>query len=197
MKRFESVEHYVESLEFWQAEVKLLRQVLQSSKLEEGLKWSLPCYMFQGKNVVGIGAFKSYFGLWFFDGAGLEDKQGVLINAQEGKTKALRQWRMSSAEAIKPALIKRYVREAVKLVEQGKTLKASRDKPVVVPAELQAMLDTNASLAQSFSKLSKACQREYAEYVAQAKRAETKHRRIEKIVPMILNAMGLNDHYRR
>jgi uncharacterized protein YdeI (YjbR/CyaY-like superfamily) len=39
---------------------------------------------------VGIGGFKSYFGLWFHQGALLTDKAGVLINAQEGRTKALR-----------------------------------------------------------------------------------------------------------
>ena len=72
-------------------------------------------YTWKGKNVVGIGGFKSYFGLWFFDGASLEDDKGVLINAQPGKTKSLRQWRMTSAKEIKPAAIKRYVKEAMDL----------------------------------------------------------------------------------
>jgi uncharacterized protein YdeI (YjbR/CyaY-like superfamily) len=39
-------------------------------------------------------------------------------------------------------------------------------------------------------------QRDYAEYVAAAKREETKQRRIEKILPMIVTGSGMNDKYR-
>ena len=39
-------------------------------------------------------------------------------------------------------------------------------------------------------------QREYADYVAAAKRDETKQRRIDKILPMIAKGVGLNDKYR-
>ena len=72
-------------------------------------------YTLDGRNIVGIGGFKSYFGLWFFKGAALENKNGVLMNAQPGKTRYLRQWRMTSAKEIKPALIKHYVAEAMRL----------------------------------------------------------------------------------
>ena len=39
-------------------------------------------------------------------------------------------------------------------------------------------------------------QREYADYVADAKRDDTKLRRIEKIMPMISAGVGLHDKYR-
>jgi uncharacterized protein YdeI (YjbR/CyaY-like superfamily) len=48
----------------------------------------------------------------------------------------------------------------------------------------------------SFNKLTPGRRREYADYVAEAKRAETKARRIEKILPMIRSGSGLNDTYR-
>ena len=56
--------------------------------------------------MIGIGACKSYSGIWFFNGVFLKDKQKKLINAQEGVTKALRQWRFSSVDEIEPELIK-------------------------------------------------------------------------------------------
>lgn len=71
------------------------------------------------KNVVGILGFKPYFGFWFHQGVLLEDRKKVLINAQEGKTKALRQWRMNSPNDIKSATIKAYVGEAIQLVKDG------------------------------------------------------------------------------
>ena len=60
-------------------------------------------------------AFKSYFGLWFHQGVTLKDEASVLINAQERKTKALRQWRMTSVKDIKPAIVKRYLKEAIEI----------------------------------------------------------------------------------
>ena len=52
--------------------------------LEENVKWGTPVYSLNGKNVVGITAFKSYVGLWFFQGIFLKDPFKYLVNAQEG-----------------------------------------------------------------------------------------------------------------
>ena len=57
------------------------------------------------KNVAGLAGFKSYFGIWFFNGVFLKDEQGILISAQDGKTKSLRQWRFYSIDDIEEKLI--------------------------------------------------------------------------------------------
>ena len=98
MKRYKAVDDYVASRQLWQDEIKRLREILLSTNLTEEVKWGGPCYTYDGKNVVGLAGFKSCFGLWFHQGALLKDKKRVLINAQEGTTKALRQWRMRSAK---------------------------------------------------------------------------------------------------
>lgn len=196
MLRHKSVDAYIDSAPHWQIELKALRRVLLSTGLVETVKWGGPCYTFNGKNIVGIGAFKSYFGLWFFQGALLKDAGKVLINAQEGRTRAMRQWRMASASDIKPELIKSYVREAAALVASGREIRADRSKPIIVPAELKAALARSKPASGAFGKLRPGLQREYTEYVFAAKRAETKQRRIEKILPLITAGVGLNDKYR-
>lgn len=115
MKRAATPDAFFEGLTQWRAEADKLRAILLGCGLEETVKWGGPVYRADGKNVVGLAAFKSYFGLWFFDGARLADKERVLINAQEGKTKSMRQWRMTKAADVKPALIKAYVEEAAAL----------------------------------------------------------------------------------
>lgn len=87
MKRAKSVDDYVDQSDQWRDEIRRLREILRSTNLLEEIKWGAPCYTCKGKNVVGLGAFKSYFGLWFHQGALLKDDQKVLINAQEGVTK--------------------------------------------------------------------------------------------------------------
>ena len=196
MKRAKSVDDYIRNAGEWRAEVARLCEVLRSTKLEETVKWGAPCYTYNGKNVVGVGAFKSYFGLWFHQGALLDDDAGVLINAQEGKTKALRQWRMQAGGDIKPAVIKRYVKAAIDVVDSGAEIKPDRGKSLDIPDELQKALRRTRGASAAFRALRPGQQREYADYVADAKRAATKVRRIEKILPMILAGAGLNDRYR-
>lgn len=196
MKKFRSVDHFMDEVEYFPAELLKLRKILVSLELDETLKWSLPCYCHEGKNVVGLGAFKSYFGLWFFQGALLKDTASVLMNAQEGKTKAMRQWRMTSAKEIKVRLIKQYVLEAVQLAAAGKDIKPNRNQPVEVHPLLQAAFADHPAAAKIFDSMTKGRQREYANYITEAKREDTKLRRIAKIIPMILAGGGLNDRYR-
>ena len=91
MYRAKSVDDYIAHHPEWETELKRLKAVLESTALHADIKWGAPCYTSNGKNVVGLMAFKSYFGLWFHQGVSLKDDAKVLINAQEGKTKALRQ----------------------------------------------------------------------------------------------------------
>ena len=197
MKRFKSVDEFLAGTEQWQEELALLRKILLSCDVEETVKWGAPAYTYRGKNVVGIGAFKSYVGLWFHQGALLTDEAGVLINAQEGVTRAMRQWRFASKKEIKTRLIKQYVKEAIGLVEAGKQIKPVRKKKtVVIPSELKVALGKNKKAKANFAAMTPGCRREYADYIAAAKRDETKERRLKKILPMILAAKGLNDKYR-
>ncbi len=196
MKRYQTVDDYIANAEHWQPELMRLREILQSTPLIETVKWGGPCYTHEGKMAVGIGGFKSYFGLWFFQGALLSDKESVLINAQEGKTKALRQWRFSSAKEIKARQIKAYVKEAIQLQNEGVEIKADRRQPLVIPPELKTALAADSDAQKAFAELTKGRQREYADYISGAKREQTKAKRLEKILPMITAGAGLNDKYR-
>ncbi len=196
MRRSRTVDEYIEDAGIWKDELKHLRSILQSTELEEDVKWGGPCYTYGGKNVVGMAGFKSYFGLWFHQGALIKDEKKFLINAQEGRTKALRQWRMQTAEDIRPAIIKSYVKEAIKLAREGKQIAPARKKPLVVPAELKKAFRANKPAGEQFKSMRLGLQREYADYVADAKREDTKRRRIEKILPMINKGVGLHDKYR-
>ena len=196
MKRSKTVDEYIAGAPQWQEEIKTLRQILQSTELTEEVKWGAPCYTYNGQNVVGLASYKSYFGLWFLQGALLEDPRGVLINAQEGTTKALRQWRMTSAKEIKARTIKAYVREAIQLVRDGRRIGPQKKKPLVVPPELKRALSKNNKAKLAFTELRLGLQREYTDYIAGAKRDDTRQRRIEKIIPLIVEKKGLHDKYR-
>ncbi len=195
MKNIKTVEDYIAGTGEWTEALEKLRSILLDTEMEETVKWGAPVYTIDGKNVVGIGAFKSYFGLWFFQGVFLKDKENVLVNAQEGKTKALRQWRFNSISEMDEKLIKKYVLEAIENQRAGLELKPEK-KQLVLPDELAQALKANADLKKAFQKLTPGRQKEYAEYISEAKRAETRQSRLEKCEPLILKGIGLNDKYR-
>lgn len=196
MKKVSSVEEYIEVNSHFSDALTLLRDLINSTQLDESLKWSAPVYSLNGKNVVGLGAFKQHFGIWFFNGVFLKDEQQLLVNAQE-KTKALRQMRFESIEDIDKAAVLAYVKEAIENQKLGKELKPERKgKTVVIPKELSTVLKVNSELNTSFKALTPGKQREYCEYIESAKREATKLTRLDKITPMILKGVGLHDKYK-
>jgi uncharacterized protein YdeI (YjbR/CyaY-like superfamily) len=197
MKKDETPDAYFTAASEWKAELAELRAILRSTELEETIKWGGPVYTLAGKNVVGLGGFKSYFGLWFFQGALLADEKELLFNAQAGKTKALRQMRFRSKDEIDRKAVRAYVEEAMGLARQGVEIQPDRGKAVTVPAELRAALQRRAEAKSRFEAMTPGKRREYAEYVASATRDDTKQKRIDKILPMIESGIGLNDKYRR
>lgn len=197
MKKIHSVEEYIETNEHFSDALTILRNIINSTGLNETIKWNAPVYDLSGKNVVGLGAFKNHFGIWFFNGVFLKDEHNLLVNAQEGKTKALRQMRFESINDINKKAVLTYVKEAIDNQKAGKEIKPNRSKKeTVIPQELKAMLNKNATLRKSFNALTPSKQREYCEHITTAKREATKLSRLGKITPMILQGVGLYDKYK-
>ncbi|MEQ9404938.1 MAG: YdeI/OmpD-associated family protein [Cyclobacteriaceae bacterium] len=190
-----SVEEYFDSNREYRPLLEKLRGILLSTELTETMKWRIPTYTINNKNVVGIGAFKSYTGIWFFNGMFLKDSLRVLINAQEGKTKGMRQWRFESIDEIKKDEIIPYLEEAIQNQKDGKELKPEK-KPLLIPDELQEALASDAVLSETFDRMNLTLRREYAVYIADAKREKTRVKRLDKIIPMIKDGVGLNDKYK-
>ncbi|MDR6761757.1 uncharacterized protein YdeI (YjbR/CyaY-like superfamily) [Flavobacterium sp. 2755] len=179
----------------WEEELLLLKAIIDKTELTETTKWGGPVYVYEKKNVIGLGGFKDYFAIWFFNGVFLKDDKKKLINAQEEITKSLRQWRFTSKEEINEKEILEYILEAIENEKQGKIIKPSK-KEAIVSELLNAEMIKNPALAAAFEKFSPYKQYEFLEYIETAKQEKTKLSRIEKVIPMILANVGLNDKYR-
>ena len=197
MKKTHSVEEYIEENAHFSEALTLLRDIINSTELEETVKWSAPVYALNKKNVIGLGAFKKHFGIWFFNGVFLKDEHKLLVNAQENKTKALRQMRFTSVSEIDKNIGLSYIKEAIENQKLGKEIKPERKgKSVIIPEELQKALNENSVLSEAFKILTPGKQREYCDHIATAKREATKLTRLEKIKPMIIQGVGLHDKYK-
>ena len=191
-----SIEEYINCHSYWEEELRQLHEMMLTTQLKPEIKWGAPVYTLDGKNVVGIGAFKNHYALWFFNGALLKKNTALLVNAQEEKTKALRQIRFGKGDEVKNSELLQYIHEAIENQQEGREIKPDFNKKLVMPDELSRFLKADKELETSFEKLTPGKQREYADYISEAKREKTKQSRIEKIIPMIKNGVGLHDKYK-
>ncbi|MCF6128074.1 DUF1801 domain-containing protein [Flavobacterium sp. AS60] len=179
----------------WGEELALLREIIQKTELVETNKWGGEVYTINNKNVLGIGGFKNYFVIWFWNGVFLKDDAKVLINANEGVTKGLRQWRFTSADDVNEKLVLHYINEAIANEKTGLVIKPEK-KEAMKCDFFQRELNKDSKLKIAFEKFSPYKQKEFWEFMATAKQEKTKITRLEKIKPMIIDGVGLNDKYR-
>ena len=191
-----NAEEYISCHAYWEEELRQLHEMILTTDLKSEIKWGAPVYTLDGKNVVGLGAFKNHIGIWFFNGALLKKNTSMLVNAQEGKTKALRQIRFEKGDEINNSILLAYIKEAIQNQREGKEIKALTKKELVMPPELSKALKADPELEKSFNQLTCGKQREYADHISEAKREATKISRLEKITPMIKEGTGLNDKYK-
>jgi uncharacterized protein YdeI (YjbR/CyaY-like superfamily) len=195
VESFEPKKHIWDKNNNWTVELDLLKEIISQTELVETIKWGGPVYVLNGKNVLGIGGFKTYFGIWFYNGVFLKDEHNILINAQEGVTKSLRQLRFQHIEEVHRETVLLYIKEAISNEKLGKSIKPEKKTQLIAP-ELNIELSKNFDLAKAFKNFTFAKQQEFIEYITTAKREGTKLSRVEKIKPMILQNKGLNDKYK-
>lgn len=195
MKYAKTIPEYLDKNQAWKEEIDTLREILAKTELNEAIKWGAPAYLLDKKILIGIGAFKNHLGLWFHQGVFLKDTHKKLVNAQE-TTKALRQWRIEKGDSIDKDLVLAYVQESIENCLAGKEIKPERKTGVSIPPELDTALKRNSDFKRAFNALTPGKQREYAGYIAEAKREATKLSRLEKITPMVISGVGLHDKYK-
>jgi uncharacterized protein YdeI (YjbR/CyaY-like superfamily) len=176
-------------------ELELLRSLMQDCGYTEELKWGVPCYTYNGKNVVLLSAFKEYAAVSFFKGSLLSDEHKLLVKPGEN-SQASRYLKFTDAKTImqQQETIKTYLFEAIEIEKAGLKVEYNRN-PEPIPEELQEKLNEDPFFKASFEDLTPGRQRGYILHFSQPKQAKTRISRIEKCTPDILKGIGLNDKY--
>ena len=106
---------------------------------------------------------------------------------------AMRQWRFVNLEQIISEIntIEKYVLEAKENVGNGKLVKPKRNKPLIIPELLTAAFTNHTILKSSFNELSLTKKREYVAHIDSAKMEKTKQTRLKKIIPLIIDGVGV------
>lgn len=185
---------YFEKHKKFQTEIEELRSVVLECGLKEDLKWGVPCYTWENKNIVLIHVFKEYCALLFFKGSLMRDPHKLLIR-QTKNVQAARQIRFKEVSQIrkKRAKLKAYVRHAVEVEKSGIKIQFKKSSQYDSPEEFQNKLNEDPALKNAFKALTPGRQRAYILHFSSAKQSKTRESRVEKNIKRIMAGKGLHD----
>jgi uncharacterized protein YdeI (YjbR/CyaY-like superfamily) len=177
---------------FAQAICKKLRAIIFKAEpgIIEDWKWG-PNYYKNGM-VCGFWYFKKHCSIVFYQGALLKDKKKVLLE-NPGNVHN-RHIKFTDVKQIDEKLLIEYITEAVMNNEKGLKITESKDKTVIIPADLKKLLVKNKCL-KNFEAMSYSSRKEYVQWIEAAKQEETRKKRIDHAVKKIIENIGMNDHY--
>jgi uncharacterized protein YdeI (YjbR/CyaY-like superfamily) len=192
MQDVPDVDAYIAATDRWPDEITALRDLLLASGLNESIKWGKPCYTSCDANVAIIQEFAEHLALMFFKGVLLQDPAGVMED-QGPNSHAAKRMTFRCVEDVeqRAEVVTAYVAEAIALEQAGTALPPRPEEALA--DELQERLAGDPELAAAFDELTPGRQREYNLHVSGAKQATTRARRVEDIVPRILEGRGLRD----
>jgi uncharacterized protein YdeI (YjbR/CyaY-like superfamily) len=183
-------------VKFWQVELQTLRRLMLDCGLTEDLKWSVPVYTKNGKNIFIVSAFKDFCSLNFIKGVLLKDPKNILQKQGESSQSA-RIIKFTDSETIAQLLptLKEYIFESLELEESGQKVTFQKNLEPI-PEELENAFDESQALKSAFYALTPGKQRGYIIYFSQPKQASTRADRIRKCTNKIMNGEALNDAYK-
>lgn len=193
MKTDPRVDAYIESkAEFARPILRHLRDILHEAcpDGEETLKWSMPSFMYEGKILAGMAAFKAHvtFGYWNDSMLQLDEKNRSAMG-QFGRITTLDDL-PDRAEMIF------LTRQSMALIDSGAKPErtAAKKAPFTVPQDMRAAIDANAAAKASFDGLPPSAQRDYVEWITEAKADATRGKRLNQAIVWL--AEGKRRHWK-
>lgn len=189
--------YIAKSAEFARPILSHLRAVVHAAcpEAEETLKWGAPSFTYRGKILCGMAAFKQHAAFGFWQGAqvtGNGTEEGG-----EGMGQVGRLTRLSDLPGKRE--LAGYLRQAMALIDSGAkrvpTRAAAPRASLEVPDDLAAALRKNAKARATFDGFAPGYRRDYIEWITEAKREDTRQRRLEQTVEWLSEGKSRNWKY--
>ena len=180
------VDAYIDgSADFAKPVLTHLRKIIHQAdpRIEETIKWGFPNFEYKGI-VCSMASFKAHCSFSFWKASVMKDPHKILSAIGEtamghfGKIKSL-------GDLPADKLLLEYIREAVRLNEEGVKVSKSpqaASRKVEVPQYLTDALKGNAAAKSTFENFSPSNQKEYVEWLEDAKTEETRDRRLDTAI---------------
>lgn len=197
MARDPRIDAYIErAAPFAQPILRHARELVHEAcpDVEESIKWGMPSFSHAGGILCGMAAFKQHasFGFW---------RHADVVGEGEPRDGMGSYGKMTSLDDLPPrTTLLAHLRKAMQLNEAG--LKSPKRKPAPRPApdtpeDLAAALANNKAANATFDAFPPGCRREYIEWIVEAKRAETRTKRLAQAIEWMAAGKRRNWKYEK
>lgn len=194
-KRDPRIDAYIgKSADFAKPILKRFRETVHKAcpDVEESIKWGMAAFSHHGL-MCGVAAFKAHCALMFWKYKLLFGEDAPFPDegmGQFGKITSLKE--MPSEKQLIA-----YIRKAAELNEAGVKVERqpARKRALTIPTDLSAALKMNKRALATFEKFSPSKKREYVEWITEAKREETRNKRLAQAVEWMAEGKARNWKY--
>ena len=197
------VDSYIENAEdFAKPILNHIREVIHSvcPDVKEAKKWSFPNFIYKGSVMCHMAAFKQHCACGFWKASLMQDGEGILnIEDKDGMGHLGKI--VTVKDLPKDSVLKKYIKEAMKLNEEGVKLpprnKASEQekKELATPDYFVAALKKNAEARKVFEAFSYTNKKEYIMWFEEAKTEATRDKRVAQALEWIAEGKSRNWKY--
>ncbi|QJB69842.1 YdeI/OmpD-associated family protein [Parasphingorhabdus halotolerans] len=172
-----------------------LRALIHEARpdIEEAVKWGMPFFTLNGKNLCNIAAFKGHAVFGFWEGLNVEIPKSKDAMGHLGRIRSL-----DDLPSDKEMLA--MIRSVIKQMEHPEKAKAKPIKrPVKVPPmpdDFAAAIAAKSKAQETYDGFAPSHKRDYLEWVIDAKRDETRQKRIKQAVEWMAEGKDRNWKYR-
>lgn len=189
--------YIAKSADFAQPILEHLRAVVHAAcpEVEETMKWSFPHFMYKGM-MCSMASFKAHCALNFW-------KAELLMAADEVNREAMGHFGKITSVKDLPTkkVLTSYIKQAMKLNDDGVSAparaKSATPRPLEIPDDLNAALDAVPAARKHFNAFSPSKQRDYADWLNEAKTEATRTRRREQAIEWIAEGKSRNWKYEK
>ncbi|PWW29781.1 YdeI/OmpD-associated family protein [Chryseobacterium sp. AG844] len=195
------VDEYIEkSPDFAKPILNYLREIIHEAcpDAEEAIKWKFPTFMYKGKILCSITAFKQYCSLGFWLHQEMKTLKEIETNTEKSSMFSLGKITRLEDLPSQPQL-KRAIKEAMELTDMGVTMKKAPPSRIEmeIPDYFQSALDTQPKAKEIFEKASPSFRKEYIAWLTEAKTEATRNKRLEQSLEWIAEVKGRNWKYQK
>jgi uncharacterized protein YdeI (YjbR/CyaY-like superfamily) len=176
-----------------------LRKLIHKNcpKVEETIKWGMPHFMYEGKNLCFMSAFKAHCAFGFWKGSLVIQEDGRRAKGAMGQL-----GRITSVQDLpSDKELASYIKQAMKLTEAdpatSKRPVKHKKAPIKPPADFLRALRSNKKALATYEAISPSCKRDYVEWIAEAKTQVTRDRRLETAIQWMSEGKTRNWKYKR
>lgn len=160
-------------------------------EVEETIRWSMPSFSYQGRPLASMAAFNHHAAFGFWDREALKTGQEGEGAGQFGRIETL-------ADLPDDAILTAKLSEGMAMIAAGERPRRATRPPkpeAEVPAALAEALAQDETASTTFAAFTPSCRREYCEWIADAKRHETRAKRVGEAIAMLRDGKKRNWKY--